>query len=103
MDSFPEWHPGEWVDALPALVEAETSRIDLRVSQALETARARGLCKENVRTFYENLQQLYDLHKYTPDRIWNCDESGVQAGRNGGAVVIARRGAHRVQSIVPNQ
>ena len=39
-------------------------KLTLRVSQALESARARGLCEENVRTFYENLQQLYDLHKY---------------------------------------
>lgn len=35
--------------------------------------------------------------------IWNCDESGAQAGRNGGAIVIARKGARRVHSIVPNQ
>ena len=77
--------------------------LTLRVSQALEGARAKGLCEDNVRSFYENLQQLYDLHKYTPDKIWNCDETGAQAGRNGGAIVIARRGARRVQSIVPNQ
>ena len=77
--------------------------LTLRVSQALESARARGLCAENVRSLYENLQHLYSLHQYSPDRIWNCDESGAQAGRNGSAIVIARRGARRVHSIVPNQ
>ncbi len=66
--------------------------LTLRVSQALESARARGLCEENVRSFYENLQHLYSLHQYSLDRIWNCDQSGAQAGRNGGAIVIARRG-----------
>jgi hypothetical protein len=44
-------------------------------------------------------------HASTPQPIGYgiCDESGAHAGRNGGAVVIARRGARRVHSIVPNQ
>jgi hypothetical protein len=77
--------------------------LTLRVSQAMESARARGLCEDNVRSFYENLQHLYSLHQYSPNMIWNCDESGAQAGKNGGAIVIARKGARRVHSIVPNQ
>lgn len=80
--------------------------LTLRVSHALESARAKGLCEENVRNFHENLQHLYNLynlHNYPADRIWNCDESGAQAGRNGGIVVIARRRAHWVHNIVPNQ
>jgi hypothetical protein len=51
--------------------------LTLRVSQALETARARGLCEDNVKSFYDNLRALYDQHNYTLDRIWNCDESGA--------------------------
>jgi hypothetical protein len=34
----------------------------LRAAQALETARARGLCKDNVRSFYDNLQTLCNVH-----------------------------------------
>ena len=77
--------------------------LSLRVSQTLETARARGLCAENIKSFYDNLQSLLTLHQYSADRIWNCDESGAQAGRNGGGVVIARKGARHVHSIVPDQ
>ena len=66
--------------------------LTLRVSQAMESARASRLCQENVQGLYGNLQHLYSLHQYSPDRIWNCNESGAQAGRNGGAIVIARRG-----------
>lgn len=62
--------------------------LTLRVSQALETARARGLCAENIQSFYENLQSLLTLHEYGADMIWNCDESGAQDGRNSGGVVI---------------
>jgi hypothetical protein len=58
--------------------------LTLRASQALETARTKSLCKDNVRSFYENLLSLYSLYNYIPDHIWNCDESGTQAGKNGG-------------------
>jgi hypothetical protein len=76
----------------------------LRSSQGLEVNRARGLCPENVQNFYHNLLTLYDLHKYGPRQIWNCDESGVQAGRNGGrTLVFAKRGSRIVHSIIPNQ
>ena len=77
--------------------------LTLRVSQALEASRAKGLCKDNVQSFYDNLDHLYTLHKYPPERVWNCDESGVQAGRNGGGIVIARKGSRCVQSLVPDQ
>jgi hypothetical protein len=75
----------------------------LRVLQALETARARGLCKDNVKSFYDNLHMLYTLHKYSPKKIWNCDGSSVYAGKNWGGGVIARIGARQVHSIVPDQ
>ena len=74
-----------------------------RVAQALDSARARGLTAENVGTFYYNLEVLYSRHLYSPDRIWNCDETEVQAGRNDGAHVIAWRGARNVHSIVLNK
>lgn len=77
--------------------------LTLRVSQALESARAKGLCEENVMSFYSNLQHLYDMHQYSAERIWNCDESRAQAGRTCGAIVIARKGARRVHTVVPNQ
>jgi hypothetical protein len=35
--------------------------------------------------------------------VWNADEIGCQAGKNGGGVVIAKTGAIRVQSLVPDQ
>ena len=77
--------------------------LTLRVSQALETARARGLCAQNVESFYKNLQSLLTLHEYSADRIWNCNESGAQAGRSSGGVVIARKGARHVHSIMLDQ
>jgi hypothetical protein len=78
-------------------------KLSLRTAGALETARARGLCEENIMSFYNNLETLYTLHKYPPQRLWNVDETGCQTGRNGGGVVIAKTGARRVQSLIPDQ
>jgi hypothetical protein len=77
--------------------------LTLMVAQALEASRARGLNKENVQSFYDNLNELYTLHMYPPERIWNCDKIGIEAGRTRGGIVIAYRGARRVHMIVPNQ
>jgi hypothetical protein len=72
--------------------------------QGLEVNRARNLCPTNVLSFYHNLQTLYVEHKYSANHIWNCDESGAQAGRNGGGtLVFARRGSKAVHSIIPSE
>ena len=55
--------------------------LTLRASQVLETARAKGLCESNVASFYNNLEELYKDHTYPAECVWNCDESGAQAGK----------------------
>jgi hypothetical protein len=72
------------------------SELTSRRSQPLEVARARGLCQSTVATLYENLESLYNTYKFPPSHIWNCDESGVQAGRSGGARVLAKVGSKLV-------
>ena len=72
------------------------------VSQAFESAWAKGLCAENVSNLYYNLEFFYSLHEYPPSWIWNCNESNAQAGQNDGAIVIAKSGAKDVHSIVTN-
>ena len=77
--------------------------ISLRMSQELAVARALSLCPETVASFYANLEYLYSTYNYLESHIWNCDESGVQAGRSGGATVLAKRGSRFVHSIEPNE
>jgi hypothetical protein len=55
--------------------------LSLRTSHALEATRASGLCEENVASFHDNLEILTSTHDYPPRCIWNCDESGAQAGK----------------------
>ena len=54
--------------------------LTIRAAQGLESARAKALCPENVQSLYKNLERLYGEHNYPPERIWNYDESGAQAG-----------------------
>ena len=51
--------------------------------------------------FYDTLSSAYEKHNYAPDHIWNCDETGLQAGRNCGMRVIAKRGSRNVPNIFP--
>ena len=74
-----------------------------RHSQGLEVARARALNPTTAETLYANLEFLYSSYKYPLAHIWNCDESGVQAGQSGGATVLAKQGSRYVHSIEPNQ
>jgi hypothetical protein len=67
--------------------------LSVRMAQGLDAKRAQGLCTENVKSFYDNLAYLYATYKCSPSCIWNCDESGMQAGRNGGAYVLAITGS----------
>jgi hypothetical protein len=69
----------------------------------LEASKIRGLCRENVQSFYENLSELCSLYMYPAERIWNCDETGTQAGRTGGSIVIACRSARRIHTIILDQ
>ena len=77
--------------------------LTLRFAQGLEEGCARGLNPSSVSSFYDNLQKAYERHEYSPSHIWNVDESGAQAERNGGGtLVFARRGSRSVHTTIPN-
>jgi hypothetical protein len=64
---------------------------------------ARGMCPENVSTFYKKLRLLYVEHTYVLDLIWNCDESRAQVVRHGGGCVFLCRGVHNMHTIILNE
>jgi hypothetical protein len=72
-------HGGSWVKWF----RRRHLELTFRSSQGLDIAHSRGLCPENVATFYHNLRTMYEEHQYPPSHLWNCDETGVQAGRAG--------------------
>ena len=77
--------------------------IATRKSQGLEIVRAYVVSPTIAENLYNNLEELYTTFQYPASHIWNCDESGVQARRRGGATVLAKRGSRAVHSIEPDQ
>jgi hypothetical protein len=77
--------------------------LSLNVAKGLKVGCAKGLCPNNVAIFYNNLQQVYDLHNYIINKIWNCDESSAHVSCNGGLLVLAKVGSKSVHSIFPNE
>ena len=75
----------------------------LRFPQPLDLNRARALCPQTVEQFYHNLESLYQQHNYETSQVWNCDESGAQANKNGEGAILALRGTRSVHAIIPNE
>ena len=75
----------------------------LRIPQALDVNRAKGLCPPMVAKFYENLQNIYMEQEFQPTYIWNVDESGANTSRNGVGKVLAAKGSRNVHTIIPNE
>ena len=73
----------------------------LRTTEGLDRDRELNLCPAIVCTFYDTLSSAYDKHSYGADHIWNCDETGLHAGRNCGMWVISKRGSRNVPKILP--
>ena len=100
--------PTSFTDGIPEkewLCWFKKRHLDLirRQAHGLELARAKGLCAENVASFYKNLEKLYQKYQYPSDHVWNCNESGTQAGRSGGGRVWTKRGTRSVHSLLPNE
>ena len=75
----------------------------LRSPEALDMNRAKALCPQHVTFFYKNLEDLYSQHQYESSQVWNCDENGAEANKNGERMVLAGRGIRSVDTIVPNE
>ncbi|KAH9292038.1 hypothetical protein KI387_042776 [Taxus chinensis] len=75
--------------------------LTLRTAEGLDKDRAVCLRPSIVSSFYINLSKAYEANPYGPNRIWNCDETGLQAGRNCGMRVLAKRGSRSVPYIIP--
>lgn len=77
-------------------------RFTMRMSKGLEVERARGFCPLKIASFYLNVELIYITNNYEPHQIWNANESGVQARKNGQGRVLAVKATKSVHSIIPN-
>lgn len=70
--------------------------LSLRAPEPTSAARAMGFNKVVVGKFYELLGALMDQFKFTPDRIWNVDETGIATVPKSQSKVIALKGRRQV-------
>jgi hypothetical protein len=56
-------------------------KISIRLVEGLNISKAEGQTVVTCNSLYENLQSLYNKHNYPLDHIWNCDEIGIQVGK----------------------
>ena len=51
-------------------------RISLRSARIYDTNRRNADNEEDLLAYFERAQAAIVLHSITPERLWNCDETG---------------------------
>ncbi|XP_059061706.1 tigger transposable element-derived protein 6-like [Achroia grisella] len=75
------------------------SDLSIRKPEATSAARAMGFNKVAVGKSYSLLGEIYDKYNLTPDRIFNCDETGISCVSKTKSKIIAEKGRKQVGSL----
>lgn len=83
----------DWLDGF-----LKRNGISVRKPEATSVNRITAFNKEEVQLFYRLLGDLMDKYKFTPNNIYNCDETGISTVQDPGKI-LAPKGMKRVGSI----
>ena len=68
----------------------DRNKLSVRISESTSLPRATSFNRYNVAQFYNNLAAVMDRYKFSPNEIWNVDETGCTTVQNPGKVVTER-------------
>jgi hypothetical protein len=74
-------------------------QLTLRKPQATSAARVKGFTKANVAKFFDIYEPMLQLIKFSPHRLFNCDETGLTVVQHKVSKVISLKGKRRVSSL----
>jgi hypothetical protein len=77
--------------------------LSIRKPESTSAARAAGFNREVVDQFFNFLSNIYDEHHLTPDRIYNCDETGVSVVPKTKSKIVAKRGRKQVGALTSSE
>lgn len=69
-----KWQGRYW---FKGFLKSNKDRLAMRQPTGTSFARARGFNKESMDEFYDTLEKIYEEKKFSADRIYNVDETGL--------------------------
>ena len=76
--------------------------LSLRSPEATSLARSTAFNKHTVSTFFEKLKSAIEKHQFTPEKIWNLDETGVTTVHRP-LKIIGEKGAKQVAKVTSGE
>lgn len=90
----------KWVSLF---LKRHKTKLSERKPTGTSYSRALGFSKENTEKFYNLLEDVYEKGKFTPDRIYNVDESGITVVQSKLAKVIGLKGKKQIAALTSGE